>query len=432
LSDQDAAGVGRSRLPVLPFDRLLLDWRGARDRTEAYARPSGWTRTKARAVSAVEGIRGGPPGAAGRARHAPSEILVEEAPGRRIGRQRLEAWRLAARWAGARPRGARARAPRRSRPRAVTRGTMPRRLAAARGGAPGARGAGRPGRAWLPARFLEFLVLIPTVIASGFMLQVLPYQGRTALEVLIALLFGALFGWISIGFWTAFAGFALLLRGGDRYVITRTDAAGAGPIDPGSRTAIVMPICEEDVERVYTGLDVIQSELERHGELSQFDFFVLSDTIDPSTIVREELAWAEWRRRAERVFYRRRKVRRKRKSGNVADFCRRFGAGYRYMIVLDADSLMSAETIVRLVRLMERNPDVGVIQTAPVVFRARSLFARAQQFASRLYGSMFWQACTSGTREPTGATTRSCASSPSCGTAACRACPAIRPSAATS
>jgi membrane glycosyltransferase len=236
---------------------------------------------------------------------------------------------------------------------------------------------------------LVFLVLIPAVIASGFMLEVLPYQGRTPLEFLIALLFGALFGWISVGFWTAFAGFALLLRGGDRYLITRTDAAGAGPIDPSARTAIVMPICEEPVDRVYAGLEVIQGALERHGALAHFDFFALSDSIDPGTIVEEQLAWVEWRRRAERVYYRRRKVRRKRKSGNVADFCRRFGARYRYMIVLDADSLMSAETIVRLVRLMERNPDVGVIQTAPVVFRARSLFARAQQFASRLYGSMF-------------------------------------------
>jgi membrane glycosyltransferase len=101
------------------------------------------------------------------------------------------------------------------------------------------------------------------------------------------------------------------------------------------------------------------------------------------------MAWAEWRRRSERVYYRRRKVRRKRKSGNVADFLRRFGARYRYMIVLDADSLMSGETLTRLVRLMERNPEVGVIQTAPFVFRGRSLFARMQQFASRLYGTMF-------------------------------------------
>ena len=59
------------------------------------------------------------------------------------------------------------------------------------------------------------------------------------------------------------------------------------------------------------------------------------------------------------------------------------------MVVLDADSLMSGETLARLVRLMEAHPEVGVIQTAPRVVRARSLFARVQQFASRLYGPMF-------------------------------------------
>jgi len=221
------------------------------------------------------------------------------------------------------------------------------------------------------------------------MIEVLPYQGRTYLEVLIASLFGALFGWISIGFWTALAGFLLLLRRGDRFLISRSDPLASGPIDPDARTAIVMPICEEDVERVFTGLQVIHAELERLGVLAHFDFYVLSDSVDPSTIVQEQLAWAEWRRCAERVYYRRRKVRRKRKSGNVAEFCRRFGSRYRYMIALDADSLMSGETVTRLVRLMERNPEVGVIQTAPVVFRGRSLFARVQQFASRLYGSMF-------------------------------------------
>src|SRR5262245_6098191 len=309
----------------------------------------------------------------------------------------FEAWRLGAWWAGAgRPAGpARARPPspfaavppitRRSMPPAPLLGTRRARgvPARARRKTPWAR-AGRRRRL-----LLVLLVAIPAVIASNFMLEVLPYQGRTPLELLIALLFGTLFGWISVGFWTAFAGFALLLRGTDRYLITRTDAAGAGPIDPSARTAIVMPICEEPVDRVFAGLEVIQNALERHGALEHFDFFVLSDSVDPATIVEEQLAWGEWRRRAERVFYRRRKVRRKRKSGNVADFCRRFGARYRYMIVLDADSLMSAETIVRLVRLMERNPDCGSIQTAPVVFRARSLFARAQQFASRLYGAMF-------------------------------------------
>ena len=90
-----------------------------------------------------------------------------------------------------------------------------------------------------------------------------------------------------------------------------------------------------------------------------------------------------------RIFYRRRKVRLERKSGNVADFCRRWGRRYRYMIVLDADSMMAGETLARLVDLMERNPDVGMIQTAPTAVNRRSLFARVQQFASRVYGPMF-------------------------------------------
>ncbi len=411
MSDQEAARGGgllrASRVPELSFDRLLLDWRGAKDRAESYAEALGIDALEGAALArralerAVSGDGRGR-GASGDALGSLAEILVEEAgtdgidPG--SSDDAFEGWRLAAWWSGA----GRRVAPARTEP--------PRPFAAAppitRCGMPQAPLlGGRPAANAMPARkrrkapwarvgrrrriLLAFLVLIPTVIATGFMLEVLPYQGRTTLELVIALLFGALFGWISIGFWTAFAGFGVLLRGGDRYLITRTDTGGAGPIDPAARTAIVMPICEEEVERVYTGLEVIQGELERHGALSHFDFFVLSDSVDPSTIVKEELAWAEWRRRVERVFYRRRKVRRKRKSGNVADFCRRFGAGYRYMVVLDADSLMSARTLVRLVRLMERNPEVGAIQTAPAVFRARSLFARAQQFASRLYGRMF-------------------------------------------
>ncbi len=413
MSEQDAArGDGPSRaprIPEFPFDRLVLDWRGARDRAESYARALGIDPVEGAALArrALERAASGEGSGAARGARGDSldslaEILVEKAEA--DGAERVsnggafEGWRLAAWWSGAARRLAPPRAPV-PQPFAaaptITRRPMPQApLLGGRSVADALPTKGRRRGPWARASrrrriLLAFLILIPTVIASGFMLEVLPYQGRTALELVIALLFGALFGWISIGFWTAFAGFALLLRGGDRYVITRTDVAGAGPIDPAARTAIVMPICEEDVQRVYTGLDVIQSELERHGALPHFDFFVLSDTIDPSTIVREELAWAAWRRRVERVFYRRRKVRRKRKSGNVADFCRRFGAGYRYMIVLDADSLMSAETIVRLVRLMERNPDAGVIQTAPVVFRARSLFARANQFASRLYGRMF-------------------------------------------
>jgi membrane glycosyltransferase len=91
----------------------------------------------------------------------------------------------------------------------------------------------------------------------------------------------------------------------------------------------------------------------------------------------------------DRIFYRRRKVRLARKSGNVADFCRRFGKSYRYMIMLDADSVMSGESLVRLVRMMEARPDAGLIQTAPIAVNRHSLLARVQQFSTRVYGAMF-------------------------------------------
>jgi membrane glycosyltransferase len=59
------------------------------------------------------------------------------------------------------------------------------------------------------------------------------------------------------------------------------------------------------------------------------------------------------------------------------------------MIMLDADSVMSGKALIRLTQMMERRPRAGVIQTVPVSVGRRSLFARAQQFASRVYGPMF-------------------------------------------
>ncbi len=238
---------------------------------------------------------------------------------------------------------------------------------------------------------LGALVLIPTIVASGFMVNVLPHQGDTWLEVAIAVFFGALFGWISIGFWTAVLGFWMLVRRRDRFAITTLDGT-AGPLDPAVRTAIVMPIFEEPVERVFAGLRAIHQSLERVGAADRFHFFVLSDTQEPSAAIREEEAWFEWCRAVDgfdRIFYRRRKVRTERKSGNVADFCRRWGQQYRYMVMLDADSVMTGETLVRLVHAMERHAEVGMIQTTPTAVNRRSLFARVTQFASRVYGPMF-------------------------------------------
>ncbi|MBM4265646.1 MAG: glucans biosynthesis glucosyltransferase MdoH [Deltaproteobacteria bacterium] len=240
---------------------------------------------------------------------------------------------------------------------------------------------------------LGLLVSVPTIIAAGFMYQTLPDRGWPSLEVITALVFGLLFGWISVGMWTAVAGFFVLLRRGDRWSITRVETEGepmTGP--PEGRTAVIMPICEESVPRVFAGLEVIYQSLAKTGAQGAFDFFILSDTKTPETGIEEEAAWAELCRRVGgtgRIFYRRRRSRPKRKNGNVAEFCRRWGSRYSYAFVLDADSLVNGETIVRLARLMDRRSDVGLIQTAPRVVRGATLFARAQQFASGLYGPLF-------------------------------------------
>ena len=238
---------------------------------------------------------------------------------------------------------------------------------------------------------LATLVLVPTVVASGFMVNVLPRGGATTLEVAIVVVFGLLFGWISIGFWAAMMGFWCLVRG-DRFAITHAAPSSVERPVPTGPTAIVMPICNEPVERVFAGLRAIHDSLARVGATDRFHFFVLSDTAAPATIVREEQAWLDWCRDVDgfdRIFYRRRRVRLRRKSGNVADFCRRWGARYPYMVMLDADSVMAGETLVRLVELMDQHPGVGIVQTVPVAVSRRSLFARVAQFASAAYAPMF-------------------------------------------
>ena len=235
------------------------------------------------------------------------------------------------------------------------------------------------------------LVIAQTVFATDYMSAVLPYHGRQPLELGILALFAILILWVSAGFWTAMAGFVVQLRGRDRYAISARDAA-ATTIAEDARTAIIMPICNENVARVFAGLRATHDSLARTGELAHFDFFVLSDTNDPDLLIAEREAWLDICRRTHgfgRIFYRRRQHRIKRKSGNVADFCRRWGKGYKYMVVLDADSVMTGRCLVELACLMEAHPDAGIIQTAPLAFGRETLYARIQQFATRVYGPLF-------------------------------------------
>ncbi|WP_372957354.1 glucans biosynthesis glucosyltransferase MdoH [Marinobacter sp.] len=239
---------------------------------------------------------------------------------------------------------------------------------------------------------LAILVLGQTFIATVFMLRVLPYHGGTWVEVVLASLFAILYAWIAVGFWTAVWGFMVRLTGGDRWSLARRHPPAEMAATPLASTAIVMPIYHEPVQRTLRGLRAIYRDLERTGHLEHFEFHILSDSRDPEVWLEEQAAWqslCDELGASGRLFYRRRTVNLNYKSGNVADFFRRWGRRSRYTIVLDADSLMGGDTLVRMVRLMELEPRVGILQTNPGVVRGCSLFARIQQFANRLYSPLF-------------------------------------------
>lgn len=157
-------------------------------------------------------------------------------------------------------------------------------------------------------------------------------------------------------------------------------------------TAIVVPIYNEDVEAVFERVRVMWESLARTGQEQRFDFFILSDSTNPAIWAHEETKWFEMTRELGalgKLHYRRRTLNRDKKSGNIRDFLNAWGRHFRYMIVLDADSLMQGRTLVSLVKLMEANPTVGLIQTVPGLLNSESLFGRIQQFSSRLFGPIF-------------------------------------------
>jgi membrane glycosyltransferase len=235
------------------------------------------------------------------------------------------------------------------------------------------------------------LMLGQTYVATYYMTAVLPYHGTHVLEIFILILYAVLFAWVSAGFWTAMMGFLQLLMRRDRYSITNTAPLDAS-IDASARTAILVPICNENVSRVFAGVRATYASLARTGELKHYDFFILSDSNEPDVRVAELEAWIKLCRAVDgfgRIFYRRRTHRIKRKSGNIADFCRRWGSEYRYMLILDADSVMSGSCLKRLTQLMEANPNAGIIQTAPRAAGRDTMYSRIQQFATRVYGPLF-------------------------------------------
>ncbi|WPC65634.1 glucans biosynthesis glucosyltransferase MdoH [Rhodoferax ferrireducens] len=244
------------------------------------------------------------------------------------------------------------------------------------------------------ATFL-LLTVISTVLATSLFTDIQPDYDNAFLQYGQATLFALLSAWVVTGFMTAMMGFYVMLRG-DSHSLS-AQKVQHHTLDAATRTAIIMPICNEDVRTVFAGLRATCESVALTKHVQSFDVFVLSDSNDAAIQKAERAAWEELRTQLAsqpdqpqiEVYYRLRKRRTDRKSGNVADFCRRWGKDYRYMVVLDADSVMSGDCLVSMVKLMEANPTAGIIQTATQAIGHVTLHARAQQFASRVTGRLF-------------------------------------------
>ena len=245
------------------------------------------------------------------------------------------------------------------------------------------------------------LVLLLTAGAATTLGFALSGDGLRPTEMVLVVVFTINFVWIALSFMTGLVGVLLRALSLDPATLRAYPAwPKAAEIRLSSRTVVVIPVHNEAPERVFAGLRAVYRSVAETGHLDDFDFFVLSDTRDPDIWIAEELIWAETCRQLDavgRIFYRRRADNAEKKSGNLKDFCENWGGAYDFMIVFDADSIMSGEAMVRLARHMEATPDAGIIQALPLPTGHPTAFARILQFISRVHGpSMarglaFWQ-----------------------------------------
>lgn len=225
-----------------------------------------------------------------------------------------------------------------------------------------------------------------TLLAAYQMWWLMRSGDVRVLEGVLLVLFVLLFAWIAMSFMGALAGFARVVA--RRPLRLGLDTGGPLP-ELSTRTALLVPVYNEDPQRTFAGVRAILESVVATGQGDRFDCFILSDTRKADIAAAEVQAFAALRSRLAGqvgVYYRRRDDNRERKAGNIAGWVRRFGGAYAHMLILDADSLMSGATIARLSGAMERHPDLALVQTLPVVVNGSTIFARMQQFSGRVYG----------------------------------------------
>jgi len=243
---------------------------------------------------------------------------------------------------------------------------------------------------WKKVYFFSLNFII-TAFMTFLMSDLLWRLGYSYLNIILLILFFILIWQISLGLTHSIFGLLSKPKKGKFDHITQTIAYADKDI-PLTDTAILIPIYNEETRRVYEGIRTIYTSLKKTGNIEYFDFFILSDSTNPDKWVIEENLWYNLCKQLDAfgsIFYRRRQNNFMKKAGNVADFCKSWGKRYKYMVCLDADSIMSGENIVNLVKIMQKNSGIGICQTAPLIVNSETLFARMMQFSSNFYGPLF-------------------------------------------
>jgi len=207
----------------------------------------------------------------------------------------------------------------------------------------------------------------------------------TLVQWVFLVLFAINFSWISFAACQALLGFLRLLVQDLQVQRTIHDRM------PGIRTAVLLPVYNEDPGRVAAAIRAMAAGLQQQAP-DLFAFFILSDTTNPAAWLREEQAFHSLITTADAacpIYYRHRRHNTERKAGNIADWVKRWGGGWDAMLVLDADSIMSPATMIEMARRLEADPGLGLLQSLPSIVLAKTLYARLQQFANRLYGPVF-------------------------------------------
>ncbi|MDO9441351.1 MAG: glucans biosynthesis glucosyltransferase MdoH [Beijerinckiaceae bacterium] len=256
---------------------------------------------------------------------------------------------------------------------------------------------------WRRRAVVVALNLSTYALLLAWVAQILGAQGWSAIDMAIFACFAVAVPWSVLGVWNALIG--LWLLHGRRHALADVAPyaeAGDAKTPIRLRTAVVMTVRNEDPARAYARLETVIASLAATGEDSSFSFFILSDTSEPDVGALEERAHEALKGRhpdfADRLIYRRRTDNAGYKAGNLREFCDRWGADYEFMLPLDADSLMSGETILRMVRMAQAYPRLGILQSLVVGAPASSGFARIFQFGMRhgmrpyTMGSAWWTA----------------------------------------